>query len=141
MSKQILGVTIRTWWTLVICIAVSSLGTWAAIDHANANDRRNRDRTNQQFRHSILLSQRKFQQAIRISTAQNAYSTNKSVCTLRPFLSAALEARLAAVKNAKSEADRKLNQTAADTYRRLLQGEITVPPSFKCASLPNKPTK
>lgn len=142
MNRHIVGVTIRTWWTLVIVVSVSSIGTWAAIDHANANDQRNRERTNQQFRHSILLGQRKFQQAIRISTAQAAYSVNKSVCGFRQFTAPVLKSYEQAAKDPTlGDSARARNEQRIQTTLAFLDSQITVPPDFKCSSLPKKPPK
>lgn len=140
-KRTFLNVTLWTWWTLVICVVVSSFATWAAVDHANANQQRALRHSNAQFQRAQILANRKFREAIQISTAQTAYSVNKGVCVLRPFLRAALKARLAAVRDAKNEADRKLNQQAATTYTRLLEGEVTVPSDFDCDLLPKNPPK
>lgn len=140
-AREIKQGVIHLWWVFVIVAPLCGLGLWLAIDHANANQTRALARSNQQFRKAQILANHKFQQALRISTAQNAYSINKSVCTLRPFLEAALKARLAAVRDATNQADKKLNQQAADTYTRLLTGEVTVPAGFPCATLPKTPPK
>lgn len=128
MSKQILGVTIRTWWTLVIAVVVSTLGTWAAVDHSNANQQRSQARANQQFRRAQILANQKFQQAIRISIQQSAYSTNKSVCGWRGFLKPTLT-------------DPRIPKTRRDEIATFLASQVTVPATFKCGSLPKNPPK
>src|SRR5258706_6761798 len=90
MSKRVLGVTLWTWWMLVLATSVSSCGTWAAVDHANANQRRSQERANQQFRKAQILANHKFQQAIRIANSQASYSINKSVCGFRSLIAPTL---------------------------------------------------
>lgn len=131
----------KLWWVFVIVFPCFFLGTFLAVDHANANQDRTQARANEQFRRSLIVTDRKFREALHVQTRLFAYSTNKSVCTLRPFLQAARQARLAAAKNATTEAERKPNLKAARTYEKLIDSQVTVPSTFKCSTLPEKPPK
>lgn len=138
-AREIRDGVIHLWWVFVIVLPLTGFGLWLAVDHANANQARALHRSNLQFQKALIVTDSKFHQALSIQTALFAYSTNKSVCTLRPFLTAARIARLAAVKTATDGKDRKLNQDAANTYKRLIDGQVTVPADFNCKTLPKKP--
>lgn len=140
-ARDIKDAVKHLWWVFVIVMPLNAYGTWIAVDHANANQNRAQAHSNAQFRRSLIVTDRKFREALHVQARLFAYSTNKSVCTLRPFLQAARAARLAAVKNATNEKDRALNEKAASTYKRLIDSQVTVPSTFNCASLPKNPPK
>lgn len=141
-SRRLAGVTIRTWWTLVICVAVSSIATWFAIDHANANDRRAQTKANLQFQHALIVSNRKFQQALRVSTAQSAYAQNKAACGFRKLThDSIIRARKVLADPTATRASRISAHAAIVQARSFLENQITVPPGFDCATLPKKPPK
>lgn len=140
MSRRFAGVTIRTWWTLVIACSVSSLGTWAAIDHSNANRDRQQAQSNAQFRQATILSNRKFQQAIRISSRESSYSLNKIVCGFRGFIGPTLKSYEAAAKDPTlSNSARLRNDKRIRTTRAYLDTLVAVPADFDCKTLPKKP--
>ena len=145
-SKHFLGANARTWWTLVIAVAVASLAAgisaWIAVDHANANDRRQQELSNQQFRHAMISSNTKFQQALRISNAQSAYAQNKAACGWRAFTAPVLKSYQDAAKDPTlSDSARARNDKRIKTTQEFLESQITVPPSFDCTKLPKRPPK
>lgn len=77
------------------------------------------------------LADRKFQQAVRISTRQTAYSVNKSVCLLR-LISQQQIKRLETTKPAGYKA-------AEAFWAQIRDNQIPVPPSLDCSKLPSKP--
>lgn len=80
-----------------------------------------------------LLAERKFQQAVRISTRQTAYSVNKSVCLLR-LISEQQISRLETTKPAGYKAAEKF-------WVQIRDNQIPIPPTFDCRKLPSKPPK
>lgn len=134
-SKQVRGIAISAWWVLVIIVPICTAILWVAVDHTNAVQDQQARVTNQKFAKSLIVTDHKFHQALEIANQKFAYSINSSACTLRKFLSAARAARLAAVKTATDAKDRRLNQQAADTYKQLIDSQITVPVHFDCRKL------
>lgn len=107
---------------------------WWVVDHGNANQdrqqaqlRREQDQQQAQYRRQL---EAKFQQALRISSRQSAYSINKSVCVLRKIAKAQI-ARLELTKS-------KGYKSAEGFWQQILEGQVPVPPSFDCRNLPEK---
>lgn len=136
MNKQILGVTIRTWWTLVIACAVSSLGTWAAIDHSNAQ-------TERKFRQAIRISDDKHRQALHAQAVLFAYSINKTACGFRRLGDQAIKRAQAALDDPRSS-DRvkgSARLTIKQTRAFLDTTITTAPADFDCKTLTKHPPK
>lgn len=135
MNRTFAGFSVRTWWTLVIAVAVSGVASLLVTNYTT-------DRANHQFQHSQLLAQQQFQQAIRISSAQSAYSINKSVCGFRGFVKPTLKSYEAAAKDPTLSASaRARNDKRIASTRAFLTNQVTVPPDFDCATLPPRPPK
>lgn len=134
---------ISSGWVLVMVIPLCVLVLWIAIDHANAGRDRLQDHANQQFRQALILTDRKFQQALRIQAALFAYSTNKSVCGFRglvkPQLRRAVERR--SQYPTLTKAARALNENAITTTHAFLDSQVTIPSGFDCKTLPKRPPK
>lgn len=124
---------ISSFWVLVMVLPIVSLALYLAIDHANANQARALSRSNQQFRKAQIEANRKFQQAIRISAKQSAYSINKSVCVLRTIAKAQI-GRLEITKT-------KGYKQAEGFWLTILDNQVPVPSTFNCKSLPKHPPK
>ena len=138
MQKRVSGITA---WLIALTVA----GGFYLLSVDRANDERDRaqQRTNKQFARALIVTDRKFQQALRIATTQTAYSINKSVCgfrgLIRPALSNAIALRRKYDALAKIEEDR--NEATIKRLNAFLETQVTVPSSFACASLPKNPPK
>ena len=84
--RRVAGIAISSGWVMVIVVPLVVFALWVAVDHANANQDRIQRRANQQFAKTLILTDRKFQQALRIASAQSAYSINRSVCGFRKLV-------------------------------------------------------
>lgn len=134
-SKRFLGFSVRTWWTLVIAVAVSCVSSLLVVSYLS-------DRSNRQFRHTILLGQVQYQQATSISNRQSSYSINKIVCGFRGFIVPTLKSYEAAAKDPTlSQSARARNDKRIRTTRAYLSTLVTVPADFDCAKLPKNPPK
>lgn len=123
----------RLWWIFVIVVPLTGLGLFIAIDHANTIQARQQERSNQQFRQSQILANRKFQQALRISSQQQAYSINKSVCVLRTIANAQI---------GRLELTKTTGYKQAEVFwKNIRDNQVPVPSTFNCASLPAHPPK
>lgn len=140
-NRRFLGIALRTWWTLVLAVAVSSVGSWVAIDHTNASQDRQqvRYRADQDRRQSLARRQLRdaFNRALRISSAQSNFSINKGVCGWRAFGQPQLDRALKRRSDYPNETAkaRALNESAITTLRKFLANQVTVPPGFNCARL------
>lgn len=150
-SKHFLGFNARTWWTLVIAVAVSSIvslaASWIIVHHFNESQnsqqaayRADQDRRQEQARKAL---EAKFQQTVKISGAQNAYSINKGVCGWRAFGQPQLARAIKRRKDYPNETAqaRALNENAIKTLTGFLNNQVTTPPDFECSTLPTRPPK
>lgn len=132
-AREILDGLRRLWWVFVIVLPLTGLGLFIAIDHTNAVQARQQERSNQQFRKAQLDANRKFQDALRISSQQQAYSINKSVCVLRTIANAQI-GRLELTKSTGYK-------QAEAFWKNIRDNQVPVPSTFNCASLPTHPPK
>lgn len=129
-SRTFLGVLPRVWAMLLLACAASALGSGIAIHYSNASQdrqqdayRRDQDRRQAQARRAL---EAKFNQALRISSRQNSYSINTSVCGFRGFLSGTVS-------------DKRIPAARRAEIAKFLASQVTSPPDFKCATLPKQP--
>lgn len=131
---------ISSGWVLVITVPVVAIALWLAIDHANANRDATQRRSNQQFTKALIVTDRKFRQALRITTLQVSYSINKSVCGFRGFVQPTLKSYEAAAKDPTlTPSARKRNDKRIKSTKAFLETQVTVPADFDCATLPKNP--
>ena len=127
-GKQARGIAISAWWVLVIIVPICTLVLWIALEHTNAAQDRQNAHSDAQFAKALIVTDRKFRQALKIQTALFSYSTNRSVCGWRALLKPTLsDDRLPAARRSQIEA--------------FLSTQVTVPSTFNCSTLPKNPPK
>lgn len=138
---------IHLWWIFVIVMPLCGLALWLAVDHANANqkrdNRRNDARLEAKFEQLIAISDTKHRDSLHSQSILFAYSINKSVCGLRGFAQPQLDRaiRRREIYPTLTPAERALNENAIKTGSRFLATQVTVPSNFRCSTLPKKPPK
>lgn len=123
-------------WVIVIVIGILTPVTYGVVKWTNDSQ----DRQQAQYRQQL---ETKFQQALAISSAQYAFSINKSVCGFRGFVQPTIDRALKRRDDYPNltPAARALNENAIKTGRRFLGSQVTVPADFKCKALAKKPPK
>lgn len=129
MTEKIRGLAIDSGWVLAMILFVLIPVAWWVVDHGNANQdrqqaqfRREQDQQQAEYRRQL---EAKFNQALRISSRQNSYSINKSVCGWRGFLGPTLD-------------DPRIPEKRRQEIKRFLDSQVTVPSGFDCRKLPKK---
>lgn len=131
LEKRGSGIALSSGWVLIIVVPIVAVALWFAIDHTNAAQDRQQARANQQFRKAQIEANRKFQQAIRISAKQQAYSINKSVCVLRVIAQQQIQ---------RLETTKATGYKQAEAFwKNILDNQVPVPSTFNCKTLAKTP--
>lgn len=140
--RQVRGIAISAWWVLVIIVPICIFVLWIAVDHANRVQDRAQHRANQQFAKAVILTDRKFREALHVQATQTAYAVNKSACGWRAFAGPALKSYEAAANDPTlSPSARARNDKRIKTTREFLANQVTIPSTFDCSRLPKAPPK
>lgn len=134
---------ISSTWVLVMVVPLCVIVLWIAIDHANANRDRAQERSNRQFAKALIVTDRKFQQALEIASAQSSYSINKSVCGFRSLVNGAYQSAIKqrAKYDQMPPVERAKNEAAIKRLDGFLATQVTVPSTFSCRTLPKNPPR
>lgn len=131
---------ISSGWVLVMVVPLCVIVLWIAIDHANTNRDHAQARSNQQFAKALIVTDRKFRQALDIATQQFAYVTNKSVCGFRKLADDGIVRAQKVLKDPTApHASRVAARKAIQQARAFKLTQVTVPSDFDCATLPKNP--
>lgn len=129
-------------WCFAMCLAFAFIvfgATFYYVQRSSDRLESARKHSDQQFSKALIVTDRKFRQALRITNAQSAYSINKSVCgfrklvipTLATYKQAAEDPSLSASAKARNAGRIKSTQDFLDT-------QVTVPSDFDCTKLPRR---
>lgn len=120
---------ISSFWVIVIVVGILTPVTYGVVtwtnnsqDRQQAAYRRDQDKRQAAYRRAL---EAKFQQALRISSRQNSYSINTSVCGFRALLAGTVT-------------DTRVPAKRRSEIARFLTTQVTSPPDFKCSTLPKR---
>lgn len=131
---------ISSGWVLVMVVPLCIIVLWFAIDHSNDNRDAVQHRANQQFAKALIVTDRKFHQALDVTTQQFAYAINKSVCGFRGLATDVKKRAVATLNDATSTASAKARaRQAIRQTDALLATQVAVPSGFNCARLSKNP--
>lgn len=123
---------ISSFWVILIVVPIVIFACGIVVKWTNDSQdaqqaayRRDQDHRQAQYRRQL---EAKFQQALSISSSQNSFSINTSVCGFRGFLAGTVD-------------DTRIPVARRKEIAKFLSTQVTSPPGFKCETLPKKPPK
>lgn len=120
----------------MICLAFALLVGGAAFYYVQRTSDRldaNRQRSDRQNAKALILTDRKFRQALRAQAVLFSYSINKSTCVLRV---------IAAQQIARLETTKTTGYKDAEKFwQNIIDNQVPVPANFDCSTLPKHPPK
>lgn len=120
----------------MICLAFALVVGGAAFYYVQRTSDRldaNRQRSDRQNAKALIVTDRKFRQALHAQAVLFSYSINKSTCVLRVIATQ----QIARLETVKTEGYRQ----AEVFWKNILENQVPIPADFDCASLPKNPPK